>query len=442
MTSRAVAIRCLVEQNRSKEPVDQVLASLFDQHPPKDDRDRQLAMALVYGVLRHRQELDAVLQQYSKTALKKLKPLVLQALRIGLVQLLFMDRIPESAAVNETIKGLGQQPKWLKGFANGVLRAMARDIAGVRQRLADLPPEKRLNHPDWLVSMWKDQFGLEQTHALCLANNRLPPLTLRVNPHRVGRGDFLAQLHDRGIMAHPGRFTDQAVLLNDFHDRIDSLPGYNEGWFHVQDEAAQLIASFFTDLPSGAYLDGCAGLGGKTILLDQVLPPDASLAAVDPNAGRHTIFKENLGRCHCRPIPLYATTLQDFARNPDQPFDGVLLDAPCSGLGVIGRQPDIRWNRTVEDLEKLAQSQLEILDSAATLVRPGGVVVYVTCSLSTIENEEVINTFLDTHPQFSILPPRLCGPAAELVTEQGFLRTMPTQGLDGFFAARLINRAR
>lgn len=441
MTSRAIAIRCLVEQNRSKEPVDQVLAGFFDQHPPKDDRDRQLAMALVYAVLRHRQELDAVLQHYSKTALKKLKPLVLQALRIGLVQLLFMDRIPESAAVNETIKALGQQPKWLKGFANGVLRSMVRDISGVRQCLVDLPPEKRLNHPEWLVSMWDGQFGQTQSRELCMANNTLPPLSLRLNPHRIDRPDFLRQLVDIGIIAQPGKFTDQAVLLYDFHGRIDSLPGYNEGWFHVQDEAAQLIASFFTDLPTGAYLDGCAGLGGKTILLDQILPADASLAAVDPKAGRHTLLQENLNRCHCRPISLYATTLQEFILNLDLQFDGVLVDAPCSGLGVIGRQPDIRWNRTFEDLEKLAQTQLEILTSAAQLLRPNGVVVYVTCSLSTIENEEVISTFLGSHPEFSILPPALLGPASGLITEQGFLRTLPTQGLDGFFAARLIKKS-
>ncbi|MDA3785404.1 MAG: 16S rRNA (cytosine(967)-C(5))-methyltransferase RsmB [Deltaproteobacteria bacterium] len=438
MNSRALAIHCLVVQEQSREPVDQVLAALLGQHPLPDDRDRQLAMALIYGVLRHRQELDAVLQDYSKTALPKLRPAVLQALRCGLAQLLFMDRIPPSAVVNETVQGLGRQPKWLKGFVNGVLRAMVRDMEGVRHCLASLPPEKKLNHPGWLVALWEGQFGVEQTRALCLANNGLPPLSLRLNPHRQSRADFLDQLKARGISGQAGRYGDQAVVMHDFHGRVDSLPGYQEGRFHVQDEAAQLIAPFFEGLPSGAYLDGCAGLGGKSILLDQILPADASLTAVDPHAGRLSLLRDNLERCHCRPISLHTTTLQDFARDHGERFMGVLVDAPCSGLGVIGRQPDIRWNRREKELARLAATQLEILLAAARLVDEGGVLVYCTCSLSTTENEAVIAAFLQTHPAFAILPPRFCGPAQELVTRQGFLRTLPTDGLDGFFVARLV----
>ncbi|MEN8257254.1 MAG: 16S rRNA (cytosine(967)-C(5))-methyltransferase RsmB [Thermodesulfobacteriota bacterium] len=437
MTSRAIAILCLVEQDKSKEPVDQILATFFEQNPLADDRDRQLTMALIYGVLRHRQELDVLLKTYSKKALSKLNPLVLQALRIGLVQLLFLDRIPESAAVNETVKGLGRQPKWLKGFVNGVLRAVVRDIDGVRQRLNDLPIEKRLNHPEWLVSMWEKQFGRKQALDLCITNNTPPPLGLRLNPHLVSRDVFLKQLKDHNS-ACPGNFTDHSVLLSDFHGRIDSLPGYDEGLFHVQDEAAQLIASFFTDLPSGAYLDGCAGLGGKTILLDQVLATDATLTAVEPHEGRLGLLQKNLDRCHCRPISLHATTLQKLSEKHPAAFDGILLDAPCSGLGIIRRQPDIRWNRSMADLAKLARTQLALLSSAATLVKPGGVVVYVTCSLSTIENEEVIASFLNGHPQFTIMPPVLSDQAHSLVTNPGFLRTLPSQGLDGFFAARLL----
>ncbi len=440
MTSRALAIRCLVGQNKSKEPVDQILAFLLDKHPFSDDRDRQLVMALVYGVLRHCQELDVLLKTFSKTPLKKLKPFVLQALRIGLFQLLYMDRIPESAAVNETIKGLGRQPKWLKGFVNGVLRSIVRDLAGVRQRHATLPVEDKLNHPAWLISMWEEQFGLEHAQDLCLTNNTPPPLTLRLNPHQTSRDKYLALLKDHGISAHPGEFTDHSVTIIDFQGKIDSLPGYAEGLFHVQDEAAQLIASFFTDLPSGSYLDGCAGLGGKTILLDQILPADAQLAAVEPHKGRLSLLQDNLERCHCRQITTYPCTLQELAQDHTTHFDGILLDAPCSGLGVIRRHPDIRWNRSYDDLAGMAQTQLELLSSAASLLKPGGVVVYVTCSLSKIENEQVIASFQQSHPDFSIVAPEFSEKAQPHITSQGFLRTLPTQGLDGFFAARLVRR--
>lgn len=438
MTSRTLAIRCLVAQQRGKEPVDQVFADLLLRHPLPDERDRQLAMALVYGVLRHGQELDALLQASSKTKLAKLDPLVLQALRCGLFQLLFMDRVPASAAVNETVQALGRQPQWLKGFVNGVLRAMARDLTRVRQRLTALAPEQRLNHPAWLVAQWHEQFGQQLCHAICLANNSLPPLSLRLNPHRVSRPDFLARLAALAIAAQPGAYAEHCVLLPDFHGRIDSLPGYAEGWFHVQDEAAQLIAGFFADLPAGRYLDGCAGLGGKTILLDQVLPPEAALAAVEPHEGRRRLLQENLERCRCRPVALHAATLAAFAAENPACFTGILLDAPCSGLGVIRRQPDIRWNRSPTDLVALAQNQLDLLTTAAHLVCPGGVLVYVTCSLSPLENEGIIATFLAQHPAFAILPPP--GLAAACITAEGFLRTLPSQGLDGFFAARLGRR--
>jgi 16S rRNA (cytosine967-C5)-methyltransferase len=149
-------------------------------------------------------------------------------------------------------------------------------------------------------------------------------------------------------------------------------------------------------------------------------------------------LQENLHRCHCRPIPSHPLTIQNFAKDHGAGFAGVLLDAPCSGLGVIGRQPDIRWNRTPADLEKLAQNQRDILDATANMVCPGGVIVYVTCSLATIENEDVIAAFLTSHPDYSIFPPHLDGPAQTLISEQGFLRTLPSQGLDGFFAARLV----
>jgi 16S rRNA (cytosine967-C5)-methyltransferase len=441
MTSRALAIRCLVAQQRGKDPVDQVFADQLRRHPLPDERDRQLAMALVYGVLRHGQELDTLLQAASKTKLAKLDPLVLQALRCGLFQLLFMDRVPASAAVNETVQALGRQPQWLKGFVNGVLRALARDLAGVRQRLAALAPEQRLNHPAWLVAQWHEQFGQQLCHDICLANNSLPPLSLRLNPRLVCRHDFLAELIARGIVAQPGAYAEHGVLLPDFHGPIDSLPGYAEGWFHVQDEAAQLIADFFADLPVGRYLDGCAGLGGKTLLLDQVLPPEAELVAVEPHEGRRRLLAENLARCRCRPVALHAATLADFAASTPPCFTGILLDAPCSGLGIIRRQPDIRWNRSPADLVSLAQNQLDLLTTAARLLCPGGVMVYVTCSLSPLENEGVIAAFLAAQPHFTLMPPQLSGPSSGLLTDQGFLRTLPSQGLDGFFAARLTRSA-
>ncbi|PLX46857.1 MAG: 16S rRNA (cytosine(967)-C(5))-methyltransferase [Desulfobulbaceae bacterium] len=437
MTSRSLAIHCLLEQERTGEPVDQILAMLLDRHPLPDERDRQLAMAMVYGVLRHRRELDALISHFSKKGVAKLKAIVLQALRIGLFQLLFMDRVPASAAVNETVKGLGRQPKWLKGFVNGVLRSAHRDQSGTEELLAALPEEERCNHPAWLISLWQQQFGATETRAICLANNSLPPLSLCLHAHCGSRDHYLSRLRQMGLAARPGRYGEQAILLDKWSGPIADLPGYAEGCFHVQDEAAQLIASLFADLPAGAYLDGCAGLGGKTLLLDQVLPAEATLTAVEPHKQRTTLLQENLQRCRCRSIDLQRTTLQEFAAACQRRYDGILLDAPCSGLGIIRRQPDIRWNRSAAELHRLAAKQLALLETAAPLVAENGVLVYVTCSLASVENEDVISAFLARQADFTVEAPSLVAPAAQLVTDKGFFRSLPSQGLDGFFAARL-----
>jgi len=433
-----MAMELLVAREQGNEPLEQSMAAKAGDFAALDPRDAQLAKAILMGVLRWQGYLDGIIRRFSKHPLEKMKPLTLAALRIGLYQLLFLDRIPPSAAVNETVQALklAGQPKWLTGFVNGVLRSL------IRARKS-LPPADEAaavaSHPAWLVERWRQQYGEERAGKICAVNNIPPPLGLWVNPARISVAGCLALLRENEVAAEPGQFAPDSVLIEDFRGRVAELPGYREGFFQVQDEAAQLVCRLLAPLAPGDYLDACAGLGGKSIHLASLLPPEARLTAVEPNRGRAALFAENLRRLGGPGISLYQGSLQEYGQGCGTQFKGILVDAPCSGLGVIRRHPEIRWNRRETDLCRYRAQQEELLATAAGLLAPGGALVYATCSLAIEENEEVIAGFLKARPDFSLSPARkhLPAQAGHFCDAGGFFKTAPDQGLDGFFAARL-----
>ena len=451
-SARAAAIEILSQWEKTAQPIDRLLDEGLPPDALADRRDYSLTMALVYGVLRWRGYLDWLLTDYSRHPLDKMKSRTRQALRVGLYQLLFMDRVPAAAALNETVKALKSagQPGWLIGFVNGLLRNLSRrrpELPAPGQVDAALPAAAALSHPDWLFERWQKRYGRNQALAICRQNNSQPPLSLRVNTKLTTVAQFIKNLSQAGLAAQPGFFAPAAVRLTEYSGPVAQIPGYAEGCFQVQDEAAQLVAGLLLPLrPGQSYLDGCAGLGGKTSQLAEMLPagdPPARLLAVEPNERRLRLLKENLARLQlAAPVHIFHTGLETLRDQPGQ-FAGILLDVPCSGLGVIRRHPDIRWSRQPADLGRYRQKQLALLGLAAPLAAPGGIVVYATCSMEPEENEEVVLGFLAAHPEFALtdgknfLPPA----AAELVDGQGFLRTVPDErGLDGFFAARLVKR--
>ncbi len=411
--------------------------------------ERNLTMQLVYGVLRHRQYLDRILELLSRTPLRKLDPFVHQSLAVGLYQLFFLQRIPESAAVNEAVASckVANVPQRLHGFVNGILRqAIRQKNTLANQALTDKSGQMILNHPQWLIERWQKNFGQTETERMCRVNNMEPTLVLRVNSNSIIRDDFCRILAEASIPCQPGSYSPDAVILPDFHGSIVSLPGYNEGFFQVQDEAAQLATMLLGPFSPGAkYLDGCAGLGGKTChLLQLARQHDLSIMAVEPESRRWKILEENIGRLFAGDSPvIHKTTLQQFASlSGEYFFDGVLLDAPCSGTGVTGRHPDIRWNRREEELLRYQQEQLELLTNAAPLVKPQGVLVYATCSLEPEENQQLIDTFLRTHQEFilSDCSPYLPEPAQQFVDNK-FFAPHPDATIDGFFAARMQRKS-
>ena len=450
--ARYIAIEILCSWEERGLPLDQLIEHHIANMVLGDPRDRQLIMSLVYGVMRWRGFLDWVVEKFSKHPLAKIKNRTLQALRVGIFQLLFLDRVPASAAINETVQALKdlKQPQWLTGFVNGLLRNVQREQQNIPhplhpKNIDSLPEAAMMSHPEWLINRWKNRYGSAGAITICQKNNTIAPICLRVNTTLTRPAALLEKLRNTGHTVEAGSYSPVAIKLTDFNGPVTAIPGFAAGVFQVQDEAAQLVSLLLDPLqPGRSYLDGCSGLGGKTSHLAQMLAPGSTLVALEPNIGRLRKLQENLVRLRLdATVTIVEGTLASLLPDSKEKFAGVLIDAPCSGLGVIRRHPDIRWNRSPEDLLRYQQKQLDLLKDAAQLVALQGILVYATCSTEPEENDDVVNKFLAMQPRFILSDSRDTLPenAAGLVDSKGFFRTLPGRDdLDGFFAARLIKK--
>ena len=443
-SARFVAIKTLCQLDKSREPVNTIFNAELVEHP-LESNDRQLAVKIIYGLLRNRESLDIMLQHLCSQPLKKLEPFIHQTLRVGLYQIMFLDRIPESAAVNESVKAVkaARLPKRLHGFVNGVLRNSIRKRKELLA-LIDNPAQPILNHPRWLTERWEKQYGENETVRICKQNNEQAVFSLQVNTCATDRESLSKTLHENEITAHNGIFCDTTIILDDYHGDISRLPGFSEGLFQIQDQGAQLLPHILGPLiQDGEYLDACAGVGGKTSVLIQLAEHvQAKVSAVEPEISRLEKFKENMMRLHpLLDIPIFPGRLQDYSASSSKRFHGILLDAPCSGTGVTRRHPDIRWNRRVQDFKHYQETQLGLLQSATTLLLPGGILVYATCSLEEEENEQVIEKFLSLHPNFTLEDSSSALPTtAHSHITNGYFSPLPESEIDGFFSARLRNK--
>ncbi|HLK12623.1 MAG TPA: 16S rRNA (cytosine(967)-C(5))-methyltransferase RsmB [Candidatus Binatia bacterium] len=434
---RAIAHAVLVRVETTEAFADALLARrLADAAlaPP----DQALATRLVYGTLAWQGRLDHHLARLVHAPLASLDPPVRAALRLGLYQLLFLDRVPAHAAVDASVRLAGRR-RGAAGLVNAVLRRAAR--AG-RAGLG-LPPRRDLlerlavewSHPRWLVERWAAEFGVEPLAALLAADNEPGSVAVRANPARTTRAALAGELASAGVETVPCRFAPDALLIARGAARVRDLAAYREGRVAFQGEASQLVVRLLEVGPGARVLDACAAPGGKATYAAAL---GATVVALDQNvAGLRRLRAEalRLGVTGAHPV------VGDARRPPAAAaFDAVLVDAPCSGLGTLRRHPELRWRRRPEDVARLAALQRDLLDGVAALVRPGGTLVYAVCTLAREENADLIAIFLARHPEFVVEPAtgHLPAAAAVAVTAEGFLRTLPSRdGLDGFFAARL-----
>lgn len=404
--------------------------------------DRGLFAELVFGVLRRQGTLDHILTGLVTQPLAKLEPQVLILLRLGLYQLLYLDRIPESAAVNETVNLAKQALPRASGLVNAVLRNYLRHRDTVTFPDPVAAPAAsiaaRHSHPAWLVELWFSQLGEEETERLAEASSLQPPLTLRANTLRISRDELLSRFADNGISAAPCRFSPHGVQVEGRH-HIPGLPGFREGLFTVQDEASQMAALLLDPKAGERVLDACAAPGGKASHLAQLMGNQGELLAMDISGSKLPLIQETAQRLGISIIRTRAADLLQSAAFPADAFDRVLLDAPCSGLGVIRRNPEAKWRLTPADITRLAATQHSLLKNAVRLLKPGGVLLYSTCSTTLEENEAVVLDFLSRRPDCVLENLTDLFPGhGELFTPQGMFRAWPHRhGMDGFFAARL-----
>lgn len=448
MISDARSIAASVLNTLRKSP-GLTLDHALETHAPNlsvlSKKDRAFFNALVFGVLRFQNHIDHLIRYVITMPFHKIDPDLLVLLRIGVFQLRFMDRVPPSAAVNTTVNLVKKArfPLWIVKFTNGVLRNIARKMKETPFPDLNEAPEKYISlyhaFPEWLVRRWINRFGVLAVETLCRSLNKIPPTTLRVNTLKIERTQLIERLVEKGSHATPTALSPDGILIDGAD--VENLPGYSEGLFQVQDEAAQLVTCLLDPMPGERILDACAGLGGKSLHMAQRMKDQGSIVAVDRDRRRLKKLiqeKERLG------IQSIHAALMDMSSPGITPscagFDRVLVDAPCSGLGVIRRNPDIKWQPHKKDLSPFKERQLRLLESAMGFVRRGGLLVYAVCSTEPEENERVIESFLQKHPSFEIDLPMEISLAhfGSLLGREGYLKTLPSPSLmDGFFAVRL-----
>lgn len=431
MNARALAfdgLKAVLLEGRSLSAVQPVL---LQQCPPTE---RALLQKLLFGVLRWHGSLQALLKPLMEKPLKARDADIGLLLELGAFQLHFMDAIPPHAAVNETIRLLPRKKQWARGLINGVLRNLARTDPAKRQQWLHADDTARFSHPDWLIQQLKRDWP-DHWSQIPEANNEDPPLTLRVNPLHIDRDAFMALPAVAALDPVPHPLAPQAVVLREGTD-VRGLPGFDEGWFSVQDAAAQLAAHLLNPQPGERILDACAAPGGKTTHLLELTRDQAHVLALEKDPTRIERLHENLER-----LRLHAQVRQGDAACPDawwdgEPFDRILLDAPCSATGIIRRHPDIKWHRTHEDIEALTRTQAAILDALWPLLKPGGRLLYATCSVLAAENREQIDAFLTRTPEARPVSidtlPCQGTPGCQLLPG--------VQNMDGFFHALLEKR--
>ena len=444
--ARRLAFEVLIRVETTAAFADVLLARRLAD-TPLPPREGALATRLVYGTLAWQGRLDFHLAQLVRdTAVDRLDPPVRAALRLGLYQLLFLDRVPAYAAVDASVGLARVAGAGASGLVNAVLRrAAALGGAGLVLPPANGDPLGRLavewSHPRWLVARWADEFGPEALPALLAANNERAPTALRANRAVTTRDALQAELAAEGLSTTAGAWAPGGLLVERGAARLRALRAWQEGRFAFQGEPSQLIAPLLGLEPGMRVLDACAAPGGKTAHVAELLGAEAFVLALDRRlSGLRRVLVETT-RLGARTVVAAAGD----ARHPPLAgsFDAVLVDAPCSGLGTLRRHPELRWRRRPEDIPRFAALQREILAGVAPLVRPHGVLVYAVCTLASEENEQVVAALSAAHPRFVVedvrdhLPPA----AAPLADGKGFFRTLPhLHGLDGFFAARLRAR--
>ena len=413
---REIAVRILNRRERGEDFVENI-ADTELARAELSGQDRGLAVELAYGCVRRQSTLDFLIDR--KTQGRQQKPTLRILLRLGLYQIFFLDRVPEHAAVHETVeiaKQMGFGPQ--AGFINAVLRGYVRERAETEKLLGEMETTQTAvaySHPEWLVERWRQRWGIDNTRALLKMNNTPPPIFARANTLR-GNVDALTTAWQEEGVEFKARQFDWAPLVFELtnHPPLAGLPSFQKGFFYLQDPSTLLAPKLIEARAGEGILDLCAAPGGKTTYIAQLTSNQATVVAEDVQPSRLALVKENAERLGAK-IEIGGS---------DRKFDRILIDAPCSNTGVLRRRVDLRWRLKPADVERLAATQLGLLEKATQRLKAVGTILYSTCSLEREENQELVKKFLSAHPEFKLESERELWPFRD--------------GTDGAYIARLV----
>jgi 16S rRNA (cytosine967-C5)-methyltransferase len=403
-----------------------------------DGRDLALATRLAYGAVQRKATLDYVIETLSGRPLDRLEPAVVAALRLGIFQLVYLDRVPDHAAVSEAVELAKAESRGGAGLVNAVLRRAAREAESIVGTLPDATPEQaalRLSHPEWVARLWWETFGPEEARRLMAADNEPAEAVLRANTLRIDAAELARRLP---VPTRPADGLPEGLILEEPYDAHGSRE-WHEGLFMPQSRAAMRVSRLLAPEPGERVLDLCAAPGGKTTHLAALMRDEGELIAVERHEGRAEALRRTATRMGASCVEVRVAD----AAEPQEAgtYDRVLVDPPCSDLGTLASRPDARWRKTEDQPERLARTQAAILRAGADALAPHGTLVYSTCTISPTENERVVDRFLADRPEFEADDLRRVLPVCQHPSVPSYLQTLPHRdGTEGFFIARLRRR--
>lgn len=429
---RAVALEVLLEVTENKAFIHQVLDLAMQKYQYWESKDRNFLIHLVYGTLERYIQIDYIIQQYSKVKIEKLRPIIRGILRMSVYQIYYMDRVPDSAVCNEAVnlvhkRGLSN----LKAYVNAILRNISREKANI------VFPPGYISYalPEWLVKLWSQKYTQNEIAKIAEAFLYKKPLTVRVNLSRAEISEIIEELQAEGMQTISSKILPEVLYLSDY-SLIEKISCIQDGRVYIQDLSSAMVAKLAGIQKGDRVLDLCAAPGGKTIHAGDILNGSGSVFALDISEKKIEWMRDNILRSKLQNIQTEVWNATEFRKEFLEYADIVLADVPCSGLGVLGNKPDIKLHTNLDICKSLAKLQAQILENASYYVKPGGKLVYSTCTIHELENEENIRKFLKNHKEFQIVNLKEAMELKDLqerIGAEGFVQLLPNNEMDGFF---------
>lgn len=441
--TREIALKALYEINVKEAYSNLALDEMVKNNRDKiDARDKGFISELVYGVTTWRLTLDAIISKFSKIKLKRISPWILEILRLGIYQIIFLDRIPKSAAVNESVslaKRYGHKSS--ANFVNAILRKIEKkdyeELFKIENNIERI--SKTSSMPIWIIEELLKNNTLEEVEKICINSNLRPKISIRVNNLKTNKEELIKELKKQNYKIEEGILDDFLVLSN--IKNIDSIETFKTGLFTIQDEVAGLVPIILNPSKDDRVLDACSAPGGKTTYLAEIMKNTGEIIAWDIYKHRLKLVEENAKRLGIRNIRIQQKDASIYDEFSENTYDKILLDVPCLGIGVLKRKPDIKWKRKKEDIQEITKIQQQILENCSKYLKKGGKLVYSTCSIINDENENIINEFLEKNKGFSIEKIKLDNNYKffkKFIKTNGCLQVYQNERTDGFFIASIV----